>query len=154
MEKLFQVQRVWQPRVFGIEAVAYQKAFKYFLKDECERRQIYLRVKDIKVIGRKEYRIRGLQPIMAAGRLYLHGGASLLRNQMSEFPLGEHDDVLDSLAMHLQMMSGQLSPETVARRQREVQHAVSKIIGVEDVNNEFWADLTSTRYSGGYDFGV
>lgn len=143
IEKIFQVQRLWHPRVFGIEAVAYQKAFKYFLADECERRQIYIRVKDIKAVGRKEYRIRGLQPIMQSGRMYVHGGASLLRNQMSEFPLGEHDDVLDSLSMHTQLMINTLSPKTVARRQVEVEAAVAKIMGRDDALD--WSELTATR---------
>ncbi len=145
MEHIFTCYRRWHPRVFGIEAVAYQKAFKYFLKEECERRQIWLNVRDIKAIGRKEHRIRGLQPIMAAGRMYMHGGGTLLRNQMSEFPLGEHDDVVDSLSMHLQLMTNQLSPKTVANRNAQVQQAVARLLHRED--DPVWAELYATGES-------
>lgn len=143
IDKLFALARRWHPRVFGIEAVAYQKAFKHFLRAECERRMVYLNIRDIKAVGRKETRIRGLQPIMQAGRLYVTGGQQLLQNQMSEFPLGEHDDLVDSLSMHLQVMIGQLSPETIARRQSGVDRAVAHMLEQEE--DPIWSELTATK---------
>jgi predicted phage terminase large subunit-like protein len=111
IEKLLEVKLRYSPRAFGIEDVAYQKALKYFVKQEAERRGIYLNIVPIKAIGKKEIRIRGLQPIMATGRMYIRANQHLLRNEMSDFPLGEHDDVLDALSMHLQLFRGQMSPE-------------------------------------------
>lgn len=147
MEHLFHLFRRFRPRVFGIEGVAYQKAFKYFLRDECERRQIFLTIKDLKAIGKKEYRIRGLQPLMAVGRVFISPSHHLLRNQMSEFPLGEHEDVLDSLSMHLQIMQGVLSPETLQRRVEAVNSAVDKLLGHPE---GVWRELYATRESASY----
>lgn len=119
IEKLFDLHKRYHPRRYGIEGVAYQKAFKYFLKQECERRGEFMRVEELKAVGKKEIRIRGLQPIMATGRLFIKGNQHLLRNEMADFPLGEHDDVVDALAMQLQMLRGQLSPEYQEKLERE-----------------------------------
>lgn len=111
IERLFELKQRFAPRAIGIEDVAYQKAFKYFLKRECERREVYMNIVPLKATGKKEVRIRGLQPILATGRIFAHPTQHILRNEMADFPLGEHDDTVDSLAMHLQMFRGQMSPE-------------------------------------------
>lgn len=127
IQKLFTVHRRFHPRVFGIESVAYQKAFKYFLRESAEREGIYLRVEELKAIGKKEIRVRGLQPVMAVGRLYIPPISHILRNEMADFPLGEHDDVLDALAMQLQMWRGQMSPgrwERIEKEQRILEQRI------------------------------
>lgn len=111
IEYLFTLKERWNPRGFGIESVAYQKAFKYFLKAEAERRNIYMNIEEIKAIGKKEIRIKGLQPVAATGRLYLLPSQHILRSEMADFPLGEHDDAIDALAMQLQMWRGVMSPQ-------------------------------------------
>ncbi len=73
IEKLFDLKRRFAVRAFGIESVAYQKALKYFLQAECERRGEYMNIVDLKAIpskrgtgsNSKEMRIRGLQPSVA-----------------------------------------------------------------------------------------
>jgi predicted phage terminase large subunit-like protein len=104
-----QAQRWPQLRVLGIEDIAYQKAFKYFLKAETERRGIYIHVKPLKAQGKKEVRIRGLQPVAATGHLYVLPAQHILRDEMADFPLGAHDDVLDALAMGLQVWPQRVS---------------------------------------------
>lgn len=111
MEQLFELKKRFGHFNLGIEDVAYQKAFKYFLKAEANNRGEYFNVKPLKAIGKKEVRIRGLQPVMATGRLYIDPTMTLLRQEMAEFPLGKHDDAVDSLSMQLQMWPQRLSPE-------------------------------------------
>jgi hypothetical protein len=48
---------------------------------------------------------------MATGRMYIHPTQHILRNEAADYPLGEHDDVLDALALHLQLFVGQMSTE-------------------------------------------
>lgn len=127
----------FQPRVFGIEGVAYQKALKYFVRAECERRGTYMNITELKAIpsrkgtgsNSKEMRIRGLQPIAATGRLYIHPQQHILRSELADFPLGEHDDCIDALAHQLTMWRGFLSPERMVKykqsEQRLLQRAVS-----------------------------
>jgi predicted phage terminase large subunit-like protein len=110
-------------RAFGIEGVAYQKSLKYFIKAECERRGVYMNIMELKALPSKRgtgnnskfTRIRGLQPVVATGRMYTLPTQHVLRNEMADFPLGEHDDVIDALAMQLQMWRGLLSPDRLAR---------------------------------------
>lgn len=111
MDHLFYLQGRFGYFRLGIEDVAYQKAFKYFLKAEANRRDVYFRVEPIKAVGKKEIRIRGLQPVMATGRLYIDPTFTLLRNEMGDFPLGKHDDTIDALSMQLQLWPQRLSPE-------------------------------------------
>lgn len=123
IEQLFWLRNRFNPRAFGIESVAYQKAFKYFLQAECERRQEYMNIVELKALPSKRgtgnnskyTRIRGLQPVSATGRLYVLPTMHLLRNELADFPLGEHDDVADALAMQLQMWRGVLSPERLKK---------------------------------------
>lgn len=127
IEKLFEIKRRFQPRVFGIEDVAYQKSLKYFVRDYANREGIYLNVKPITAVGKKEVRIRGIQPVMATGRMYLLPTHALLRNEMADFPLGEHDDLVDALSMHLQLWPNRMSPEHWARVQAEEKKLIARI---------------------------
>lgn len=136
IERLFWLKARFQPRVFGIEGVAYQKAFKYFLRAECERRGTYMNIEELKAIpsrrgtgnNSKEMRIRGLQPIAATGRLYVSPQQHTLRNEMADFPLGEHDDCLDALAHQLTMWRGFLSPERMERYRKSEQRLLQRAV--------------------------
>lgn len=137
----------WQPRAFGIEDVAYQKAFKHFLQDYAAQSDepIYFNVKPIKAIKAKETRIRGLQPFAAVHKLYLSPEQHILRNEMAAFPLGQHDDALDCLSMQLQLFTGTVSARQQRRmieREKEalqmihVQQASLAGIRIEDPDND------------------
>jgi phage terminase large subunit-like protein len=115
IQKLFQVNRRFRPRVYGIEDVNYQKALKHFLRQAAGEAGLYFNVVPVKPGGKDKVHIRGLQPIMATGRLYIHPTQNILRNEAADYPLGEHDDVLDSLALHQQLFRGQMSQERWAK---------------------------------------
>ena len=132
MEKLFDVKARFQPRAFGIEGVAYQKAFKYFLKEEARRREVYFNIVELTSTGKKEIRVRGIQPVMATGHLYINPEQNLLRNEMADFPLGEHDDVIDALSMQLQLWRGRLSPEHWAAYKKSEEEIIRKVMRREN----------------------
>lgn len=115
MEYLFLLKERFSPRIFGIEDVAYQKAFKHFMRAEMDRRGLYLNMFPLKAQGKKTMRIRGLQPIMATGRLYILPTQMILRQEMADFPLGQFDDAIDSLSMQQQVWRGIMSPERWAK---------------------------------------
>jgi predicted phage terminase large subunit-like protein len=138
MKHIFSMHRRFRPKVWGIEDVAYQKAFKYFVKDYAEREDLYLNVKPITALGKKETRIRGLQPIAATHRLYILPTQHTLRNELADFPLGEHDDAADSLSMQLQLWENQMSPARW-KRYREVSNEIIRQIEVEH-------EVSSGRY--------
>lgn len=126
-DKLFEVKERWKSSKFGIEAVAYQKAFKYFLREEANRKGVYLNIVDIKASGKKEVRIRGLQPVMATGHFYVRANQALLLQEISEFPLGQHDDVIDCTSMQLQLWPNRLSPEHWEKMKIEERKILSQI---------------------------
>lgn len=111
MEYLFTLQKRYGYFKLGIEDVAYQKAFKYFLKNEANNREVYFQVVPLKNTGNKVVRIRGLQPVLATGHVYVDPKMHLLRSEMADFPLGKHDDVIDALSMQLQLWPRRLAPE-------------------------------------------
>jgi predicted phage terminase large subunit-like protein len=135
IERLFWLKARYDVRQFGIESVAYQKAFKYFLRAECERRDTYMNIVELKAIpskrgtgnNSKEMRIRGLQPIAASGRLYILPTQHELRNELADFPLGEHDDCIDALAHQLTMWRGYLSPERMERYRESEARLIARI---------------------------
>lgn len=115
IEHLFWLKKRFNPRAYGIEDVNYQKALKYIVRQFAEDRGLYLNVVPIKPGGRGKPHIRGLQPLMATGRIYVHPTQHILRNEAADYPLGEHDDVLDALALQLQLFRGQMAPERWAK---------------------------------------
>jgi len=129
IEKLFQVKERWHPRVYGIEGVAYQKALKYFVKAEASRRNTYLNIVELKAQGKKELRIRSLQPVLATGRLYVEPTQMLLRQEMADFPLGKHDDVLEALSMQTQVWRGLMSAERWAKYKESERKLISGELG-------------------------
>lgn len=129
IEHLLWLRKRYAIRAVGIEGVVYQKAFKYFLKAECERRNVYMNIIELKAVASKrgtgsnskEMRIRGLQPIAATGHMYILPTQHILRNELADFPLGEHDDVADALAHQLTMWRGIMSPERWMKYQQSEQ---------------------------------
>lgn len=119
IDKLFEINNRFHPRRVGIEAVAYQKAFKFFLTDEMTRRDSWFKIEEIRPErgggGKRKPHIRGLQPLLKHGRLFIDPQMHLLRDEMQSYPLGKHDDIIDALAMHLRLWKTQLSPDWFAR---------------------------------------
>lgn len=128
MEKLFEVKQRFTPRAFGIEDVAYQKAFKWFLSAEATKRGVYFNVIPLKARGKKEIRIEGLQPLAASGRLWVHRKQFLLIQEAQDFPLGKHDDLIDALSMHQQLWRGIMDPARWAKLKEAEQRMVRSIL--------------------------
>jgi predicted phage terminase large subunit-like protein len=129
MNHLIDLAKRYNVRIWGIEDIAYQKAFKYFLKAECNRLGLYMHVKPLPARGKKETRIRGLQPVLATGHLYVHPTQGILQDEMADFPLGEHDDALESLSMQLQVMPQRVGPEFWAKYKASEEKLLSRIEG-------------------------
>jgi predicted phage terminase large subunit-like protein len=127
MAQIFLFHRIYQPRVWGLEDVQYQAAYKYFASDYAIREGLYLNIRPIKALGRKETRIRGLQPVAASGRLYVSPLQTVLMQEMTDFPLGAYDDCLDALSMHLQVMSNQMNGERWNRYMQSEKRVLAEI---------------------------
>ena len=114
IEAIFSVYAKYRHAVMGIETTAYQRSLIYFLQEEMKRRRVYLPLEELKAIGPKEVRIRGLHPMYKTGVIYHRKNQSELEHELLSFPKGTHDDIIDSLAYHLQLL-----PNTIEREPPE-----------------------------------
>ena len=130
IDKLVAFTKRYGPRKIGIEKATYQMSLKWFLQQRAEAEGIYSRIEPLKPGGKGKPHVRGLQPLMAVGRLYINPSHMILRSEMADYPLGEHDDAVDCLALQLQLMKGQLSPEHAAKLNKEVSNIVAGYHGV------------------------
>lgn len=131
IEHMFWVQERFHPRAFGIEGVAYQKALKYFVRQEASRRNVYLRIEELRAPGHNKAHIKGLQPIAATGRLYVQPTMHVLRTEFSEWPLGEHDDAIDCLALQQQMWRGLMSPQRWDKYKESERRLLARLDGYD-----------------------
>ncbi len=101
---LFSHVRRFHPVKVGIESVAYQKSMIYWIKERMRSEGEYFWVEPI-THGRrsKGSRIQGLQPLVNSGNLLMRSGHKALLGEMTAFPYGAHDDVIDALSMQLPM---------------------------------------------------
>jgi hypothetical protein len=106
----------------GIEKTVYADAIKPFLDEEMRKRNKFLPIVELlhNQIA-KETRIRGLIPRYESKSIFhLEGRCKDLEEEMWQFPLGVHDDILDSLAYQLQIaeapLSGDRSEDVQANR--------------------------------------
>lgn len=84
----------------GIETTAYTEGILPYFQEECRKRNLYPRIKELKHGGvQKETRIRGLIPRYANGDIYhIEGETGDLESELLRFPRSKHDDCADSLA--------------------------------------------------------
>src|SRR3990167_4897616 len=105
IESLFTLQGLYHYEKIGIEKTAYYEGLKPFLDGEQRKRHTFLPIVELEHRQvNKEIRIRGLIPRYASGSIFhIENECRDLEEEMLQFPLGRHDDVLDSLAYQLHL---------------------------------------------------
>jgi predicted phage terminase large subunit-like protein len=107
IEFIKQLAAKWRPAVVGIEDVAYQKALIQQLAAQTS-----LNVRGIKPISDKVSRFAPLEARYELGQVYhLRGLPQEFEAELLSFPIGAHDDMVDSLAYAWQAL-GQIPQET------------------------------------------
>lgn len=89
----------------GIEKTTYTDGLKPYLDAEQRKRGVFLPIVELKHNQTaKEVRIRGLIPRYASNSVFhVKGSCTALEEEMAQFPVGIHDDVLDATAYQLQV---------------------------------------------------
>jgi hypothetical protein len=104
IENLFSLAMHYDVESIGLEAVAFQRALRFFITQEMERRGVYLNVIELKTSTRKSKneRIRGLQPYFERGEIYVvdqdDPGMRQFIDEYQGFPTGSLVDTLDAVA--------------------------------------------------------
>ncbi len=119
VEKLFEVNRNFRPRIFGGEADALQSLFQDAIKMIAHDRQEKLPLSPIRHSTRldKDFRIRTtLQPLFAEGRLILQENQHELLAELEGFPSYSTKDLVDALASACALL-----PQKPLQRQKDEQ---------------------------------
>ena len=83
--------------LFGAETNQFQWFLKEQLASESARQGLYLPVQGVRATEDKGLRIESLQPDVKNGYILFRRDQTLLLQQLSQFPLGAHDDGPDAL---------------------------------------------------------
>lgn len=102
-EKVFELQRLWSPELFGIEEEKIKKALGPFWNREMIKRGVFINLPDPPLIPTKDKRARAsaIQARMRAGGVRFDMEADWfgsLQQELLRFPRGGHDDYVDMLA--------------------------------------------------------
>jgi predicted phage terminase large subunit-like protein len=108
----------------AVESVGYQKALFHYIQLEGRKRGKYLHIEPINTQTKKEEKIRALQPYYSNGLLYHANGMQELEDQLKRFPSGRHDDIIDALAMSLDLLRR-------PRPLREIQQDTNSLLNIK-----------------------
>lgn len=102
IQELFTHVQLYDPVLVGVETIAYQNTLAYHIKKAQRERKKFFRVENLTHGTRaKNARIQGLQPLVKKGTLLFAPHMKELLGEMSQFPLGRHDDCIDALSMQI-----------------------------------------------------
>lgn len=109
LDNIFQMQSRWKPYVVGMEVNGFQRTLKEAVEMEQRARKQYFGVTEIRTGPErsKESRIKSLEPFYRQGKV--HHAAWMkgkdMETELLTFPKGRHDDIIDSMAMCLPLLS-------------------------------------------------
>lgn len=105
IDQMFDVVRTWRPIEVGLETVMFQKALLWPIREAMRRHETTFRIKELRPSTKitKEGRISALHEYFANGSLWIRKGLRELEQELLQFPVGAHDDMIDALAYVVQM---------------------------------------------------
>lgn len=89
---------------FGVESVQFQKYFLQNIKAKSQAEERYIPFEGIDQKRKKEERIESLEPMINTGQI-LFKGDNELWNEMQDYPMADHLDVIDALEMTWRLCS-------------------------------------------------
>lgn len=129
VDALFLMARQYPGAAAWIESVAYQRTLEYWVVEKQRKDQFFFNVEllERKHVQGKEDRIEGLVPLYKAGQIFHRPGADRdYEAELLAFPMGKHDDRVDSVSFALDVVPNTLHAETPQQRKaREKEERVS-----------------------------
>lgn len=99
IEKIFDLKAFYSPLKVGIEQRSYQYTLKPTLDEEMRRRNNFFTVEELKDLGKsKALRIESLLPRYEAGGVFFRKDQDEIIDELTTFPRGQYDDLIDALA--------------------------------------------------------
>lgn len=100
--------------LFGAETNQFQWFLKEQLARESARAGLYLPIQGVRSTEDKTMRVESLQPDVRNGYILFRKDQTLLLHQLSQFPLGTHDDGPDALEGARTLARRQAAPQKIA----------------------------------------
>ena len=157
---LFDHVKRWSPVIAGVESVQYQKSLLYWARERMRKENCYFLIEPIRNNRMsKNARIRGLQPMLAAGSLLFRPHMTELVKELLSFPLGEYDDVIDALSMQLELWASTTSVEQEkgkvwARDPMSVDCAIDELKEKNNAGKHFEHNLSMDLFGTAETFGM
>jgi len=100
VQEIFRHVRAYNPVLVGYEDIAFQRSLEYWIREVMRQENLYFILEKVPGTHRdKNSKIAGLQPIFANGDIFIRSHMKELVSELQTFPHGQHDDVVDALAM-------------------------------------------------------
>ena len=106
LELVFQFHKKYNYQLFGVESVAYQKAFAQILKLESQKRNIYVPTKEIEVDKDKVRRAIEITPHIDNGTILFNNNYQDFMAEIQQFPKSAHDDFVDAFCGAVKLALG------------------------------------------------
>lgn len=149
MDKLFEVNDTWRPRVFGIEANAMQSLFADALRREARFSRIRVPFIDVRQPTGvdKPFRNRSaLQPIINGHRFFMSDDASQTeaRNELATHPMSPTFDIVDAIASATGLLRKR--PKAIVANEDEVEllRYLRRVGATEETIRRYQAKLRGT----------
>lgn len=106
IETMLEMAYRWQPRVIGIESVAFQQSMEPYTMREMQQRGVNYPLIMLKPDRneKKQQRILSMQPFFRSGQIWIQRGMFELIEEYETFPLGRTQDILDALSYAIRLL--------------------------------------------------
>jgi predicted phage terminase large subunit-like protein len=98
VDHVFALYEKWKPNIVAIESNATQVVLSSWIKEKRKEKGVYFALTPVKKTGPKADLIRKLVPYFRQGKIYIPSHFEDLYEELSSFPKGAHDDLLNALA--------------------------------------------------------
>jgi predicted phage terminase large subunit-like protein len=107
LQLVFDMNRKYNYQNFGVESVAYQKAFAQVLKEKSNQMRIYIPVTEVQIDKDKIRRAIEITPHVENGTIVFNASHQEFMAELAQFPKAEHDDYVDAFvgAVRIAMQS-------------------------------------------------
>jgi predicted phage terminase large subunit-like protein len=137
IQNMFDLWGRYKPKQILLETLGAQKSIMYELNNQQKLKGTWLPITEIKTrSASKEERIRGLAPFYEFHRIFHVKECPQLEDleyELSTFPSGKHDDIIDALSTILEVATptnGRVSSDTTKEKRHMVYKPRSPITGV------------------------
>jgi len=97
IDMIFSEHDKYKPELVTIESIAFQEALVDYMYKKMRETNNHFPITDIKPHIKKELRLQSLEPRFNSGSIYLREGMHELKRELTEFPRGATDDLMDGL---------------------------------------------------------